>query len=173
MCGPRVRPIVWRSHTHTELRDKYTASQVYGIREAAKSGANELGYRDLKPELLDIKETFVKGCNVFAVHPTGYGKSFCFGCLPSVFDKLPGRVGEERSIIAVVSHLPAAFMWSVFGVYSSITLFIECYATLLTFLHSSGTKLGIDLQPEPHANALGNYSGANKDTEVTEHYAHT
>ena len=31
------------------------------IREAAKSAAKELGYPDLKPEKLDIVETFVKG----------------------------------------------------------------------------------------------------------------
>ena len=100
------------------------------IREAAKSAANELGYPDLKPELLDVKEMLVKGCGVFAVLPTGYGKSLRFGRLPIVFDKLLGRVGEERSIIAVISHLPAAFVWSVFNVHSSITLFIEHYVTL-------------------------------------------
>ena len=77
------------------------------IRKAAKSAAKELGYPDLKPEQLDIVETFVKGRDVFAVLPTGYGKSLCFGCLPIVFDKLLGRVGEDRSIIVVVTPLTA------------------------------------------------------------------
>ena len=45
--------------------------------------AKELGYADLKPEQLEVVETFVKGCNLFAVLPTGYGKSptRCFSCI--------------------------------------------------------------------------------------------
>ena len=77
------------------------------IREAAKSAAKELGYLDLKPEQLEVVETFVKGRDLFAVLPTGYGKSPCFGCLPIVFDKLLGRVEEDRSIIVVVTPLTA------------------------------------------------------------------
>ena len=34
---------------------------------------------------------------MFAVLPTGYGKSLYYGCLPLVFDRLHG--GEERSIV--------------------------------------------------------------------------
>ena len=52
-------------------------------------------------------ETFVKGRDVFAVLPTGYGKSLCFGCLPIVIDKLLGRGEEDSSIIAVVTPLTA------------------------------------------------------------------
>ena len=48
-----------------------------------KSAAKELGYPDLKPEQLEIMETFVKGRDPFAVLPTGYGKSLarCFSCI--------------------------------------------------------------------------------------------
>ena len=77
------------------------------IREAVKSAAKELGYPDLKPEQLDVMETFVKGRDVFAVLPTGYGKSLCFGCLPIVFDKLLVRVRKDRSIIVVVTPFTA------------------------------------------------------------------
>ena len=52
------------------------------IPEAARSAAKELGYPNLKPERLEVVETFVKRRDVFAVLPTGYGKSLCFGCLP-------------------------------------------------------------------------------------------
>ena len=34
---------------------------------------------------------------VFAVLPTGYGKSLCLGCLPLVFDKQLGKEGEDKS----------------------------------------------------------------------------
>ena len=71
----------------------------------AQTAANELGYRQLKPEQADVIETFVKGRDVFAVLPTSYGKSLCYGCLPLVFDRL--HDGEERSIVVVVSPLIA------------------------------------------------------------------
>ena len=77
------------------------------VREAARSAARELGYPDLKPEQLKVIETFAKGRDVFAVLPTGYGKSLCYGCLPIVFDKLLGTGGEGSSIVVVVSPLTA------------------------------------------------------------------
>jgi len=48
-----------------------------------KSAAKELGYPDLKPEQLEVVETFVKRSDLFAVLPTGYGKSLarCFSCI--------------------------------------------------------------------------------------------
>ena len=77
------------------------------IRDAARSAARELGYANLKPEQLDVVEAFVKGRDVFAVLPTGYGKSLCFGCLPLVFDKLLGKEGEDKSIVVVVTPFTA------------------------------------------------------------------
>ena len=53
------------------------------IREAARSAAKELGYPDLKPEQLEVVETFVKGRDKFAVLPTGYGKSLSFAVFPA------------------------------------------------------------------------------------------
>ena len=86
------------------------------VREAARSAAKELGYPSLKPEQLEVVEIFVKGRDVFAVLPTGYGKSLCFGCLPIVFDKLPGRGGEDSSIIVVVTPLTAITKDQVSGI---------------------------------------------------------
>ena len=45
------------------------------IQEAMRRAAKELGYFDLKPEQLEVVETFVKGRDLLAVLPTGYGKS--------------------------------------------------------------------------------------------------
>ena len=77
------------------------------IQAAARSAARELGYSALKPEQLKVVEAFVKGRDVFAVLPTGYGKSLCFACLPAVVDKLLGRGGEDSSIVVVVTPLTA------------------------------------------------------------------
>ena len=40
---------------------------------------------------------------MFAVLPTGFGKSLCFTCLPSVYDQLYPL--EEHSIVIVVTPL--------------------------------------------------------------------
>ena len=74
------------------------------VREAARSAARELGYPDLKPEQLKVVEMFIKGCDVFAVLPTGYRKSLCYACLPIIFDKL---LGSNSSIVLVVTPLTA------------------------------------------------------------------
>ena len=66
------------------------------VREAARSAARELGYTDLKQEQLRVVEAFVEGRDVFAVLPTGYGKSLsalCYACLPIVFNKLLATEG--------------------------------------------------------------------------------
>ena len=43
--------------------------------------------------------------DVFAVLPTGFGKSACFQCLPSLFDKVAPCKGP--SIVVVVTPLTA------------------------------------------------------------------
>lgn len=88
------------------------------VREAARSAARELGYSDLKQEQLRVVEAFVQGRDVFAVLPTGYGKSLCYACLPIVFDKLLATGGASRadgSIVVVVSPLTAIMKDQVSG----------------------------------------------------------
>ena len=74
------------------------------VREAAESAARELGYTQMKPEQLRVVEAFVQGRDVFAILPTGYGKSLCYGCLPLVFDNL---LKTKDSIVVVVTPLTA------------------------------------------------------------------
>ena len=45
----------------------------------------KLGYTQLKPEQLKVILEFLNGRDVFAVLPTGYGKTLCFACLPLIF----------------------------------------------------------------------------------------
>ena len=75
------------------------------VHKAATSAAKELSYQDLKLDQMKVVEAFVKGRDVFAVLPTGYGKSLCYGCLPMVFDKLLGVPEDHKSIIVVVTQL--------------------------------------------------------------------
>ena len=51
----------------------------------------KLGYLQLKPEQLKVIMEFVNGRDVFAVLPTGYGKTLCYACLPLIFDELASR----------------------------------------------------------------------------------
>ena len=55
-----------------------------------------MGYSSLKPLQGEIVSSVVGGRDVFAILPTGYGKSFCFMSLPLVFNKLKARDPSHR-----------------------------------------------------------------------------
>ena len=65
------------------------------MEEIIKSSAKKLKYSVLKAEQLKVVFQFVSGKDVFAVLPTGYGKSLCFAifCLPFVFDSVQDHNG--------------------------------------------------------------------------------
>ena len=46
-----------------------------------------LGIMSVKTQQLEVVSAVLKG-DIFAVLPTGFGKSACFQCLPLLFDKL-------------------------------------------------------------------------------------
>ena len=56
------------------------------IRASAIFAARNLGYEKLKDLQMDVLVSFVTGNDVFAVLPTGFGKSLCYACLPGMFD---------------------------------------------------------------------------------------
>ena len=64
----------------------------------------KLGYLQLKPEQLKVIMEFVNGRNVFAVLPTGYGKTLCYACLPLIFDELASRT-TPSIILLFIYHL--------------------------------------------------------------------
>ena len=70
--------------------------------------AKTLGYKDAKPDQKKAVSAFVNGSDVFVSLPTGSGKSFCYWCLPDVFDQIRGKSG--KSIMLVVSPLIALMM---------------------------------------------------------------
>lgn len=66
--------------------------------------ARKLGYV-LKEEQRKVINAFIHGDDVFAVLPTGFGKSLCYGCLPLVFDEI--RRDGISSVIVVITPLTA------------------------------------------------------------------
>ena len=67
--------------------------------------AQNLGYDNVKAEQMKVVASVVHGRDVFAVLPTGFGKSFCYSVLPYVYDQL--YPGMQQSIILVVTPLTA------------------------------------------------------------------
>ena len=72
---------------------------IYAIREAA---CKFLGIKTLKPLQEEVIVKFIHGKDAFVGLPTDFGKSFCYGCLLSVYDSLKAKTG---SIVIVVSPL--------------------------------------------------------------------
>ena len=89
--------------------------------------ATILGYSSMKPEQVEVAVALIEGRDVFAILPTGFGKSLCYACLPVAFDKCQKK---ERgySIVVVVSPLVAIMKGQVRSgnVYFMYKTFIHC-----------------------------------------------
>ena len=70
------------------------------VHDAAAVAARQLGYATMKYEQLEVVTSVLQGYDVFTILPTGFGKSLCFTCLPSLYDRLLPLV--QPSIVIVV-----------------------------------------------------------------------
>ena len=69
------------------------------FQQAVTESVQELGYRQLRPKQLEALQAFVVDKrDVFAVLPTGYGKSVMYGILPTLSNKLRGIISNCREI---------------------------------------------------------------------------
>lgn len=82
-----------------------SGDRAEAVKVVAEGVAKRLGYSGLKSLQEEVVVSFVTGHDVFAILPTGYGKSLCYFCLPEVFDLLDSP--PLPSIIIVVSPLTA------------------------------------------------------------------
>ena len=70
--------------------------------------AKSFGYTFIKPMQERVLNFILKGEDMFAILPTGYGKTFFYMSLPFAFDAITqtGLVKEgSRSIVVIVSPL--------------------------------------------------------------------
>ena len=81
-----------------------TSRDTVSVKDCALEVARSMGYKDLKEEQVLVVSEFVGGKDVFVALPMGYGKSFCYGCLPGVFQRFKGG---QNGIVVVVSPLVA------------------------------------------------------------------
>ena len=72
---------------------------------AATEAIQRLGYSTMKPEQLQVVSGIVSGRNVFTALPTGFGKSLCSVCPPTVFSLV--LLVEGTSIVLAVAPLMA------------------------------------------------------------------
>ena len=49
---------------------------------------NKLAFSSVKYQQMMVINEFIRNRDVFVVLPTGFGKTLCFTCLPTVFDEL-------------------------------------------------------------------------------------
>ena len=93
------------------------------ILEAAQNAAKKLGYPILNKKQKEVILTFLSGNDVFAVLPTGYGKSLYYTCLPIAFDNI---LKTKGSIAVVVTPL-TAFIRSVPCIVYQYDIIIQYY----------------------------------------------
>ena len=84
------------------------------VNAAIQKAAEMVGYSPLKIEQKECIQAFMSGRDVFPILPTGFGKTVCYACLPSVFNlyryghcdsTLDDKSLDDKSIIIVVSTL--------------------------------------------------------------------
>ena len=93
----RVRPRNWaQCSSMDDIRDS-----------AAFFTVSQLGWEKLKELQLKVITAIVASLDVFAVLPTGYGKSLCYASLPLLFDHLYQLKDSQSSIVIVVTPLTA------------------------------------------------------------------
>ena len=75
------------------------------MKHAIDKAGKSVGYNEAKELQWKVIAEVASGHDVFAVLPTGFGKSFCYGCLLLVFDEMISP--SQPSIVCVISPLTA------------------------------------------------------------------
>ena len=94
------------------------------VEQVVEKAARNLGYF-LKEEQRRVINAFIHGEDVFAVLPTGFEKSLCYGCLSFAFDKI--RDDGLLSVVIVVTLLTAIMKDQVLDtLFALVLLLFSC-----------------------------------------------
>ena len=74
---------------------------VETVTRIASEAGRRLGYQSMKPEQVDVVCKILQGREVFAIMPTGFGRSLRYTCLPSAFDILLKQESGHSLVIVV------------------------------------------------------------------------
>ena len=77
------------------------AMDVETVTRIASEAGRRLGYQSMKPEQVDVVCKILQGREVFAIMPTGFGRSLRYTCLPSAFDILLKQESGHSLVIVV------------------------------------------------------------------------
>ena len=66
----------------------------------------KLGYPSLKQRTTRYYCRVLNGRDIFAILPTGFGKTLCYACIPLVFDGMD-LLCDQPSIVLVITLLAA------------------------------------------------------------------
>ena len=95
-----------RSVTFSEVLINMALTSEPAALMVVQPGCDEAGIRQgMKDEQLEVVVAFLSGSDIFAILPTGFGKSLCYACLPFAFELLVET--EEKPIVVVVTPLTA------------------------------------------------------------------
>lgn len=75
------------------------------VQGTVRNAMQKLNYKAIKDEELEIVEGMMNRRDVFAILPTGFGKTLCFAVLPVMYDELLPM--DEPSIVIVITPLIA------------------------------------------------------------------
>ena len=68
----------WPNHSSKMANTCSQYADKSRVQSCVLQAAQELGYSSMKPEQLEVVSNFVNGRDVFAILPTGFGKSLCY-----------------------------------------------------------------------------------------------
>lgn len=77
------------------------------LQDSITEAARLMGYDTLKEEQRWCLSGFILGHDIFAVLPTGFGKTVCYTCLPKAFDIYHKRKNQNKAIVIIISPLSA------------------------------------------------------------------
>ena len=107
-----------------DLREHFGSVCARAMALALESDLRTMIYNRLKEEQLSAIEKFVSGQDVFVSLPTGFRKSVIYRLVPTIFDRLKGRLGRDTA--------PTSFTTACYNINSLHLTIKTCGCEIIT-----------------------------------------